>query len=243
MRIMISQAILCASVLAADNASAVSLGGGFDLELELTAVSDYRSYGISQTLGDPTLQTSATLVSPIGAYVGVWASGVDFGEGTKSSREADYYAGWYLPIGEDLLVDIGWLKYTYDKDSYLNQSGYYASLYYKGFALDLKHSDNLYGDQTNSYVALSYEYPFNDSTRINVRYGVMDFKDEVIFSASGDSRSKYAEWEARIEKDYWGATWKASLIDTDMSATECMNMSGYDDLCSASLVLSATKLF
>lgn len=239
----IALAVLCASALFAGNVMAVPLGAGFDVDLELTGTSDYRFQGISQTLGNPAIQSGATLSSPIGAYVGTWVSSVNYGAGVDSRLEQDYFAGWYIPISDDLSLDVGWLKYTYDKDSQLNQSVYYGIANYKGLELSYQYSDNLYGDQVTAYTYLSYEYPFDDTTRMNVRYGVMDYKDKVIVSANETARSTFHEWEARIEKDLWGVTWKASLVDTDMSKTECASLMGYDDLCSASVVATVSKHF
>ncbi|MDD0841455.1 TorF family putative porin [Pseudomonas sp. Gutcm_11s] len=242
-RVYGSLVALCASFLMCANASAVELGSGFDLDLELTAVSDYRDRGISQTLGDPAIQGGAMLSSPIGAYVGAWASSVDFGEGSDTRMEQDIYAGWYIPVTDDLLLDIGWLKYMFPKNNEMNSSMYYFGAMYKGFEFSFQYSDDREGDQSGSATYLAYTYDINDSTRAYARYGINDTKDESLFSASGNTRSKYDDWEIALEKDYWGATWKASYIDTDMSEAECMNFTGHDDLCSATVVASVSKHF
>ncbi|WP_447590869.1 TorF family putative porin [Aquipseudomonas campi] len=236
-------ASVCLPFLICSNANAVSLGHGFDLDIELTAVSEYRYMGVSQSQGDPAIQAGATLASPIGLYAGIWASSVDFGDDIDTRREQDYYVGWYIPITDDLSVDVGWLKYEYPKSSELNQSSIYGVIQYKGFELTYQYTDNLNGDQTASYTTVGYTYPINDTTRLNARYGIIDAKDEVFFSASGDSRSRYNEWEISAEKDLWGTTWKASYVDTNLSKTECFNYQGYDDLCSGDVVVSVSKHF
>lgn len=242
-RVDVCLAVLCASFLVCTNAAAVELGNGFDLELELTAVSDYRDRGISQSLGDPAIQGGAMLSSPIGAYVGAWASSVDFGAGTDARVEQDIYAGWYIPVTDELLLDIGWLKYMYPKNNELNSSMYYFGAMYKRFEFAFQYSDDRLGDQTGAAVYVGYTYDIDESTRAHVRYGINDTKDESLFSASGDTRSKYDDWEISLEKDYWGATWKASYIDTDMSEAECTSFTGYDDLCSATVAVSVSKFF
>lgn len=222
---------------------AIPIGSGFDLSIDVTATSDYRYFGISQTLGDPALQAGATLNSPIGAYIGTWITNVDFGRTAKSKTEQDYYAGWYIPISDSFSIDIGWLKYTYDKNSELNQASYYAIATYEGLKLTYQYTDNMLQKESSNYTALSYEYPLHDDSRINFRYGILDYKDNSILSGSGKTRSKYSEWEARFEKDYWEATWSASLVDTNLSSAECTSLSGYDNLCSAELIFSVTKKF
>ncbi|TCV66187.1 MULTISPECIES: TorF family putative porin [Pseudomonas] len=231
-------ATLAISVLS--EAQALPLGHGFDAEIELSAVSDYRYHGISQTLGDPAVQGGVTLASPIGAYIGTWMSNVDYGPSTATRFEQDYYAGWYIPIGEDFTLDVGWWKYTYQKNSELNEPSYYVVATYK--AIELTHQWAS-GSQAGSYTSLAYTYPFTATTRVKVRYGLNDFKDPVIFSADGNTREHYREWEARIDHDLLGATFSASLVDTDLSSSECVSVSGYDDLCSANLVVGVSKKF
>jgi uncharacterized protein (TIGR02001 family) len=233
----------CLSLLISNNANAVSLGQGFDLDIELAAVSDYRYMGISQSQGNPALQAGLTLASPIGLYVGIWSSTVDYGRAVNTRREQDYFLGWYIPITDDLSVDVGLLKYEYPQSSELNQTNTYAVIKYKGLELTYQYTADRDGDQSSSYATVGYTYTVNDSTRLKARYGVIDAKDEVFYSASGEARSRYHEWEAGAEKDLWGVTWKASYVDTDLSKTECYNYQGYDNLCSGNVVVSAIKHF
>ncbi len=242
-RLNASLAALCASLLVCPHVFAVELGKGFDLALELTAVSDYRDRAISQSLGDPAIQASGTLISPVGAYVGVWGSSVDFGLDLDTRMEQDVYAGWYIPLTDELLLDVGYLKYMYPNNSELNSSYYYAVATYKGAELGYQYSTDRNGNQDGGYTYLAYTYELDETTRAYVKYGESDAKDDVIFSGSGDVRSRYRDWEARLEKDFVGLTWKASLIDSDLSETECINNTGYDDLCSATLVVGVSKYF
>ncbi|MNO03014.1 putative bacterial protein [compost metagenome] len=65
---------------------ALPLSDDFSLDMSLTAASDYRSRGISQTLGDPALQFGATLQHSSGLYLGAWTSNVDFGYDYKTRQ-------------------------------------------------------------------------------------------------------------------------------------------------------------
>lgn len=225
------------------NAEAIELGRGFNLDVELTAVSDYRDKGVSQTQGDPALQAGLSLSSPLGVYAGVWVSSVDFGTGLNTRREQDYYVGWYLPITDNLSLDIGILKYDHPKSSSLNQTSSYGTLSYKGFELSYQYTDDLNGDQSASYTTIGYLLKLDDSSRLKVRYGIVDSKNDVFLSGNGDRRSRFNEWDIGAEKDLWGITWKASFVDTDLSKTECYNKEGYNDLCSGTIVLGAEKHF
>ncbi|MFJ2362449.1 TorF family putative porin [Pseudomonas sp. NPDC087697] len=229
--------------LVALRASALPLGNGYDLSLELTAINDYRSKGISQTLGDPAAQAGATLSTPFGLYAGVWGSSVDFGEGTQTRFEQDFYAGWYVPLSDDLSFDLGYIKYVYPKDSLFNQTATYGRLKFHGLELTAAYSDDLLGNQSNLYSYVAYELPLNEKTHLNLRYGLMDYKDDIIQSSSGKGRSRYDEWEVRLYRDYAGLTWSAGLVGTDLSRTECQSLTGYDDLCSANVLIGVSKSF
>ncbi|MEM1106471.1 MAG: TorF family putative porin [Pseudomonadota bacterium] len=75
----------------------------------LTLTSDYVFRGITQTDGAPTVQGSFDWASD-SFYIGTWASGVDFGDGT--STEIDLYAGWTPSYG-NFDFDVGAIYYIY----------------------------------------------------------------------------------------------------------------------------------
>ena len=64
--------------------------------------SDYRSSGISQTLGDPAAQLNVMLSHASGLYAGVWTSNVDFGHDDEARQELEYYAGYYWQINDNI---------------------------------------------------------------------------------------------------------------------------------------------
>ena len=47
----------------------------------------------------------------------------------------------------------------------------------------------------------------------------------------------------RLNRELAGITWGLSYVDTDLSDAECLSFTGYDDLCGADLVMSASKTF
>lgn len=53
----------------------------------------------------------------------------------------------------------------------------------------------------------------------------------------------YNNWEVKLSREMFGATWGLSYIDTDLSDAQCASFSGYDDLCSAGVVASLSKAF
>lgn len=84
-----------------------------ELDPSVTATSDYVWRGVSQTLGDPTLQAGVRASTDAGAYASAWASGVDFGEAAGADVEVDLALGWRLALGEAHALDVGVVRYLY----------------------------------------------------------------------------------------------------------------------------------
>ena len=238
---------LATLVLAPLTTQALPLHDDFSLDMSLAAVSDYRTRGISQTLGDPAVQAGATLVHSSGLYIGAWTSNVDFGGEFKTRQELEYYAGYYWQATDAISLDLGYIKYSYPKESQFNLSEVYAILDVYGVKLGAYYSNdtpNVFGeDQDTLYTYLSYKIALPAELGLDLRVGRGDVKDPAYWSTSGDNRESYYEWEARLSRDFVGVTWGLSYIDTDLSKSECAGWYGYGDLCTATVVASATKTF
>ncbi len=234
-------------VLAPLTSQALTLNDDFSLDMTLGVVSDYRTRGISQTLGDPAIQAGATLVHSSGLYIGAWTSNVDFGGPYKTRQELEYYAGYYWQASEAISLDLGYLKYDYPKEGQFNMSEVYAILDVYGVKLGANYSNdtpNFFGeDQDTLYTYLSYKIELPAELGLDLRVGRNDVKDPAFWSANGESRDAYTEWEAKLTRDFVGVTWGLSYIDTDLSKSECASWYGYGDLCTATVVASASKAF
>lgn len=222
---------------------AIPLNDDFSVALEAGVLSDYRSRGISQTQGDPALQGSATLMHASGLYAGVWSSNVDFGYGSQTRQELDYYAGYYWQASDAVSLDAGWFKYTYPREGGLNYSEYYAKLSVHGAFVGGYYSPDLSGEQSMLYSYLGYATTLPLEVGLELRYGVADYKDPVWISAGGASRDSYDEWEVKLSRTLFGLDWSLSYVDTDLSAAECANYMGFDDVCSATVVAGVGKSF
>lgn len=75
------------------------------------------------------------------------------------------------------------------------------------------------------------------------RYEYVDYQDEVFFNSDGKGQGHYTDWEIKLTRDFVGVTWGVSYIDTGLPKTKCQSFTGYDDLCSATLLASASKTF
>lgn len=242
--LMFGALLACAPL---NHSLAVELTQDLALQIDTALVSDYRSRGISQTLGDPAAQLGATLQHSSGLYLGAWTSNVDFGDGLNTRQELDYYAGWYWQASEAVSLDLGYLRYSYPKDAQFNQSEVYAVLSAYGFELGGYYSNDMptyFGErQSNLYSYLGYGAELPGAIQLKLRVGRNDAKDPLYVAAGGDTRSSYHEWEAKLSRELFGVTWGLSYIDTDLSKAECFSNWGYDDLCSATVVASAAKRF
>jgi uncharacterized protein (TIGR02001 family) len=160
------------------SSQAIPLNDDFALLLDVTLASDYRTRGISQTQNDPTLQAGATLAHSSGLYLGAWTSNVDFGGGLKTRQEVDYYAGWLWQATDDVSLDLGYLKYSYPKESQFNQSEAYGILSVYGVKLGAYYSADAPGidsEQNSLYSYIGYETELPYGVGLKLRYGDMVF--------------------------------------------------------------------
>ena len=234
---------LLAAGLLAPTAQAVELGQDLALELNAGFYSDYRTRGISQTQNDPALQGSATLLHGSGLYLGVWSSNVDFGFGSRTRQELDYYAGYYWQIDDDIALDLSYIRYVYPRQSAFDYAEYHAELSAHGAFLGGNYADDLGGDQSYLYGYVGYRAELPLEVGLELRYGRVDYKDPAFLSASGGERDGYREWEVRLNRPWLGLDWSLSYVDTDLSEAECASFNGFDDVCSATLVAGVAKTF
>ncbi|MBA1204388.1 hypothetical protein G7009_21960 [Pseudomonas capeferrum] len=224
-------------------AHAIDLGEHFILEAKAGLFSDYRTRGISQTQNDPALQGSLTLLHSSGLYVGLWSSNVDFGFGSRTRQEQDYYAGHFWQISDDVTLDTSYIKYVYPRQSALNYGEYHMELRAWGVLLGGNYSDDFNRDQSMLYSYIGYVTQLPYDTGLQVRYGRNDYKDPSWFSGDGGSRGAYQEWEVKFSRTMLSLDWSLSYIDTDLSQAECANYMGFEDVCTATVVMSIGKAF
>lgn len=222
---------------------AIELNKDFSLALNAALYSQYWSRGISQTQGDPAIQGSATLLRSSGLYAGVWSSNVDFGHGSTTRQEIDYYVGYFWQATDDVSLDVTYYEYEYPNQSSFNYSETYARLTAYGAYLGGYYSDDLYSDQSSLYSFVGYETKLPADIGLNLRYGWVDYKDPLFIDSSGQGRDSYNEWQVTLSKEYLSLNWSVSYVDSDLSESECLSYSGFDDVCSSSLVFGVSKSF
>ncbi len=86
----------------------------YTLTGNLTAVSDYRFRGISQSYRLPAIQAGFDYTHSNGVYLGNWNSSVSGNSyNNGASLETDLYGGYRFEAAKDVSVDVGALFYVY----------------------------------------------------------------------------------------------------------------------------------
>ena len=76
--------------------------------------SDYVWRGVTQTQGGTSVHGQFEIVSDAGFYTGLYGAQVEFADDDKTSKELDYYAGFDLQVSDNVSLDTGYVRYTYD---------------------------------------------------------------------------------------------------------------------------------
>ncbi len=98
-------------------ATLISSVSSAEINANIGATSEYMREGISQTRGKPTLQTGINWQHNSGFYAGGWASGIDHRNDNDLNLEADYFAGFYIPVNKDIAFDLSVTRFSFYGDS------------------------------------------------------------------------------------------------------------------------------
>jgi uncharacterized protein (TIGR02001 family) len=262
--ILFSLAVLAAPVVLAEDTPAEEKSPhAFTANVSIST--DYRFRGITQTTNDPAISGGLDYAysgAPVGIFLGVWASNIDFAENTTfaadpvqdtADLEMDFYGGLTgtLPIGSGLGWKIGGLYYMYPGSDTDGISGASPRAHY---------------DYVEAYGALSYNFGiFNVAGGANYSpdyffesgdglyyYGDLGIPLPMDFALSGhvghqdiDNNPQfgtpdYTDWNVGISKTWKMFTLKLSYVDTDLSKSECF---GGTDFCDATGVFSITASY
>lgn len=205
----------------------------------LTATTDYRFRGVSQTFGDPALQAGVDFTLPSNFYVGAWTSMVDK-EIFANSRgfEIDLYGGYKWALGNGLVLDVGLLQYLYPTESLYSTLEGYAGVSWQwlSFKYSRALSNRFFGVQDargSDYFDLTATYPIGNGFNLIGHYGVQRIEN------GGD----YTDVRVGVTKDWRGFTWGASVYDTDSTFAFTNRAGRTRDLGDRALVLSVSKAF
>jgi uncharacterized protein (TIGR02001 family) len=187
---------------------------------KISLMSNYLSYGLSQTLDEPAVQITTTWSGESGLYLSGWASQVDFGEGTDT--EMGIYAGYSMSINEGYSLDAGVAQFFYEGADISDDYKYneiYTLLSTPLINLGLHYSWDYFGSGAG-YTVVQASRQFSISHFFNLTLGA-DYAatdDKNRYSILGES--DYLHYFVRAEKEMIGLQWSLSLHETTMPESE-----------------------
>ena len=225
----------------------------------VTISTDYRFRGISQTTNDPAISGGMDYAYsganfPVGIFLGVWASNIDFNEGSlgvsdTADMEIDFYGGLTgtLPVGNGLGWKLGGLYYAYpgsdtspaltvDYD-YLEAYGVLSYDFGKfNVAAGLNYSPDYFAETDDAvYYYGDVGIPLPMDFALSGHVGHQEIDNNIGFGTPD-----YTDWNAALAKTWKFFTFKIAYIDTDLEDSECF---GGTDFCDATGVFSVTAAY
>ena len=195
---LIALALGCVSGLAQAQAAAAPESS---LSFNVSAVSDYRYRGISQSRLKPAVQGGVDYADKSGFYVGAWASSIKWikDAGGDASAEVDVYGGYKGAVG-DVAYDVGFLRYEYPSNKLAvsaNTNEVYGAVTMGPATLKYSHAvSNLFGfaDSKNSYyVDLSGTFDLGNGFSLVPHVGYQSVKNNGAYS--------YSDYSVTLGKD------------------------------------------
>jgi len=231
---------------------------GITFTATMTAVSDYSYRGISQTQRVPAFQPSIVIETgpfsdqlPITAYVGAWASNVNF-PGTSAWGELDVSAGFRAKALKDKLTfDLGYIRYNYmggEQSSQLafNEFGFVVGYDFDLFQLSaaIRYSPNFFANSGNAWYKwgqLTVPLPFikiNDQISFKL-FGTLGNQYVERFANYGIPSDNYWDWQAGAMASIYGFDLSVAYVSTNLSYTDCANTAN----CAGRAIVSVGKTF
>jgi uncharacterized protein (TIGR02001 family) len=198
------------------------------LSFNVSATTDYRYRGISQTRLRPALQGGADYAFPNGFYVGTWGSTIQWikDAGGDAQVEIDIYGGFKKEIAKDLTVDVGLLQYWYPsakttawdalyKDP--NTTEIYGALSYNVFTFKLSYAlTNLFGNYDFANGKSSKGSWYGDmSANFDIGQGITLTPHIGYQHVENIANASYGDYSLTVAKDFFGLTFSLAYVATD----------------------------
>lgn len=183
------------------------------LSVSIAVTSDYVWRGVSQTDNKPAFQPSVTYTAPVGVYVGIWASNVDFGSGDPD-WEVDGYVGYNVDFSDNINFDVMYNMYTYTGASELNFGELITkTTFFENYNVSLVYSNDAWasGESGLAYgVGGSWELPGGVGLEANVNRN--DFS-----SAANEflEVEDYTDYNVSLSKGFGPTTLALGYYSTD----------------------------
>lgn len=185
------------------------------------ATTDYLFRGITQTSGKPTVQASIGYDFGNGLSVGVWGSGLDFGDG-KSTLETDYTAT-YTKSWANIDWSVGGIYYAYPTSTSSWKYNYFegwvgASHDFGPFSANVGvyYSPEFFGvTDPGWYITGGVGVPINSWLSAAGNYGYQKVDTAGYFGATDD----YSNWNLGLTGTYKAYSLNLMYSQTDLSGS------------------------
>ncbi len=252
-RLLFTAPLYAALFLFSAQAFSFELSGG-----STAFTSEYVFRGVSQTDEKMAVQGGLDFDLGGGAYLGVWASNVDFAAGANQEVEAsttstsvysgpslelDVILGISFPLGEDMTADAGVIFYEYpgseDDEDYAEA---YFSISRDDWTVGINYSNDYFGgNDTYFYLYGDYTLALTEKASLSLHIGYNSFDDEQsfdsFFGSADDSEDTYLDYSITVSQEFFGMDVSLMFVDTDIDADIC------EDWCEGRAVLTISKGF
>jgi uncharacterized protein (TIGR02001 family) len=212
----------------------------YELAYNISAVTDYRYRGVSQSRIQPAVQGGVDLTA--GAwYAGVWASNIKWIKDASgnANMELDVYGGYKYPVTNNITLDVGALSYVFPSNRLspsANTTEVYLGIASGPYSAKYSHSvSNLFGfgsSKNSSYLEANVDYELVKGTNLVAHIGHQSVKNASDFS--------YTDYKVGVTHEALGGKFAASVMGTDNKSY--VSPSG-KNLGKAGIVLGYTKTF
>ena len=181
--------------------------------------SDYTFRGVSQTMGNYSVQASVDIDFASGLYANAWGSNVDFvpdGEPDDGARyEIDLAIGFVADIGNNWNVDLAFVRYQYPgtiDDANYDFNEVSATLWFsEQYSTMIAFSDNVDNTGADSLLyELGANFDLPAETSLQLNYGH--------YNLSNAYGSAYSYTSATLARSVGNATIMFTYVDTHDSA-------------------------
>jgi uncharacterized protein (TIGR02001 family) len=217
--LLLAASIGTAALVAAPAQAQQNFGGGFSISGGVTATTDYRFRGISQTNGDPALQGSVTVDHVSGIYGGVFASTLS-DDLRPGEIEIDGFIGYTREIASGTDIDVGVQLYGYPNNGSLTNASFFEPY------ASVRHTLGPVTAEVGAAYAPEQEaLADNDSLYVygDIRGGIPFSRFTLIGRVgytSGPARftaySDYLDWRLGVQYVRGSATFAVEYVDTDL---------------------------
>ena len=151
---------------------------------KVAAYTEYEYRGISQTSEKPALQLNLDYAHKSGFYIGTFVSNIKWlkdiaevnGFSTSANIEWDIYGGFKYPVGGDVTLDVGYLRYEYPSSSEFNPKPNTDEVYIGAswgpatlkYSYSINDTFGVANSKGSDYIELSVNYPLPQLEKLTI---------------------------------------------------------------------------